>query len=177
MGWVLATLIILGAVSFGLSLTRLQGRRLKTIGLVFLAVAIATPVLFAAALVLPVQVGTTCCSSTTLGASINVPFGTGNGTVSIQLTESSGSTYPVTAVSFADQSLASVNPVPGIGSLVLSYQGKPLSADNPLPPGGTASGSVEVPNLKAGVAYEIEITTNLGNGSQEVQTISVTAQA
>jgi hypothetical protein len=55
-------------------------------------------------------------------------------------------------------------------------QEEPVSKTNPLQPGVTACGSIEVQNATAGDVYVVGVNSTFEDGSHQVQELSVTAQ-
>jgi hypothetical protein len=109
-----------------------------------------------------------------VSGSIVVPSGTGNGTLSIEVKDLEN--FPLTTVTFSNEGLANSTTIPNVGSMVLLYQGSPVSPANPLPIGATAEGSLQVTNVTGGVNYEISVQGTFQNGASSFQTMSMTAQ-
>lgn len=174
--WVVLGLVSMGVVSFGLARVRLSHARVRVIFVAFLVVGIVAPTAFAIVYLLPGQVSGTSVSRPIVVGNIVVPLGAGNGTLTLEVTNVSANTNSITAMTFSNQGLENVTTISTVGNLVLKYQGIPVSTSNPLPPGENASGSLNVSNLAAGVAYEMQIVASFGNGSQVVQTVSITSQ-
>lgn len=111
---------------------------------------------------------------TIVSGSLSVPTGSGNGTLTVAVKDRVG-TPPVTSITFGDLDLGPTS-FPNTPQLVLTTQGQPVSEANPLQPGATACGSVEVQNVTAGDTYSINVDLAFGNGGQRVQELSLTAQ-
>jgi hypothetical protein len=84
-------------------------------------------------------------------------------------------TPPVTSITFGNLGLGPTS-FPNTSQLVLTSQGQPVSEANPLQPGVTACGSIEVQNVTAGDVYDINVNSTFENGGRQVQELSLTAQ-
>jgi hypothetical protein len=175
---VLAT-AILSITSFSLTRIHLKQIHTRVIAAVFLIVALSVPGIFYYANETS-YVGCLCSGTNgppmLISASIVVPTGSGNGTLSVQIRDDNSEGASITAVSFTNERLNNVTTIPNINSLELTYQGRPVSATNPLPIGATAAGSLDVSNIAGGIIYNIGIEGTFQNGGYSFQEYSLTAQ-
>ena len=111
--------------------------------------------------------------------SINAAPVSGDGTVTIQVRDTSG--LSITSITLSNSGLPNASTIPTIGNLVLLYQGRSVSSGNPLPAGATASGTLQasdlIANLMTGAMYSMDVNAIFSNGSHLEQTLSVTALA
>lgn len=116
------------------------------------------------------QIGASGTSGLALVAgTLTVPLGSGNGTLTVQVRDPSTASSPVTGITFS-------SPISNVHSLVLMYQGQPVSPSNPLSLGDTACNSIGVENVTAGDAYTVGVNLTLLGGSRQYEVFSMTAQ-
>jgi hypothetical protein len=104
---------------------------------------------------------------------MSVPSSSGNGTLTMEVLDPSSASSPVTGITFSDDG---PSPISNVGSLILMYQGQPVSPSNPLALGDTACNSIEVEKVTAGDTYTIGVNLTLQGGSRQYQAFSMTAQ-
>lgn len=105
--------------------------------------------------------------------SLSAPSGSGNGNLTVRVLNPNAGNLPVVAVSFSSSGSTSIS---NVGSLVLLYQGQPVSASNPLPGGATACNSIAVQNVAVGDVYAIAVNVTLQGGSQQHLTLEATGE-
>lgn len=123
-----------------------------------------------------------------LSGSIVVPRGTENGTLTVNLADniiSEGdaiNTFSITGVTPRTLSSSTVadnitsTTSASIAGLVLTRQGEPISPTTPLPPGESATGSISVTNVTAGVTYEVNVDITFSGGTSLSAYLAITAQ-
>jgi hypothetical protein len=124
-----------------------------------------------------------------------VPNGTGNGTLTVEVHDDaineenpnnySVNTFYMTAVIPTTLTLptrmGAVNAttttiVANVSDLGLTYDGSPVSPTNPVPAGGSVTGSINVADVTAGVEYQVNIVIHFSNDESASGTLSITAQ-
>lgn len=105
--------------------------------------------------------------------SLSAAAGSRNGTLTVRVINPNSGNLAVVDVGFANSGSTSIS---NIGSLVLLYQGQPVSASNPLPGGDTACNSISVENVSVGGVYAIAVNVTLQGGSQQHLTLEATGE-
>ncbi len=177
--------VILGFVSLGLARMQIPRPRVKVIAVVFLIVALSVPTAFLYAAAQPSAVGCLCTGTGPgfyVSPTLDVPLGTGNGTLTVEVQNDKSNGVLITAVMFTNLMIGSNSGVDNgttidaISGLVVMNNGRPVSSANPMLPGDAATGSISVTNVTAGATYQLNTVLTFGNGGQEHETLSVTAQ-
>jgi hypothetical protein len=112
-----------------------------------------------------------------VNGSITVRQGTGDGTLTVEVHDDSGSGLSITSITVTSHGLDSSVTIPDLANFSLSYGGSLVSKANPLVAGQSAVGSVDASNLTAGGTYQVKVMMTYGSRPGEgIETISITAQ-
>jgi multidrug transporter EmrE-like cation transporter len=176
--------IALGFVSLGLTRMPVQRSRVRVVAVAFVIIALSVPATFLYAQETS-AVGCLCVGTSPgyyVSPALYVPLGTGNGTLTVDVQNDKANDISITAVTFTTLMVGSSSgadngtTIDAISGLVVMNDGKPVSSANPIRPGDAAVGSISVANVTGGVNYQLSAVITFGNGGQEHETLSLTAQ-
>ena len=176
--------VALGFVSLGLARTPIPRRRMRLIAVAFVIIALSVPATFLYASQTSV-IGCLCTGTGPgyyVSATLDVPLGTGKGTLTVEVHNDKSNDISITAATLTTLTLPSSSGadnstiIDAISGLVMMNNGRPVSSANPILPGDIAIGSISVVNVTAGAVYLLNPVLTFGNGGQAQETLSISAQ-
>ena len=171
----------LGVVSLLLSQVRIKSVHGRIIAVAFLATAVLVSgtVFYTTNELITGLAGAPTIS--TVSGTLVVQQSSGNDSFSVMISDNSADGSPITNVTVLNECShdcpGSNGTISNADSLVLSFHGAPVSAQNPLPVGPTAIGTIETSGVTIGATYHTDVVVTFQNGNVAKITLYVTAQA
>jgi hypothetical protein len=180
-GWVDMGLLVLAIVCFALArshLPRIHGK--------FVAIVLLVSGLLLVPLSMLISPTVTGCFGpcggpnvelVSLSATLIVPPGSGNATLTVRVRNAPTPMPPITAINVTNGRANNTATIPNIANMEFKYHGSLISPANPLPANETTTGSMKLANVTPGTAYSINVTLFFQDGTHYQGIVPITAQS
>jgi hypothetical protein len=96
--------------------------------------------------------------------------------LTLQILNMAMDSAPITAITLSDQGVGNSSTIPGAKDIQFTYQGVVVDPGNPLPYRATATGSIYVGNVTAGISYSTNVTAAYQDAAEQTAIVSMVAQ-